>query len=141
VAPVALIHVTLSFTHHISTAHMSSNRNINIISRKQSCTWIQEYLYSNNACNINNDSCNRNTETINACIPVNLYNSVIKIWNNCVQSIHVTVSSIIAYPCISGSWTWNNSVVCISIYVIVIHVHGITISSVTGIYKKYCVVY
>jgi len=37
VAPVASIHVALSFTHRTSTAHMSSNRNLNISNRKYSC--------------------------------------------------------------------------------------------------------
>jgi len=43
VAHVAWIHVARSFTHHISTAHMSSNKNINISNGKQLCNgnkWI-----------------------------------------------------------------------------------------------------
>jgi len=58
--PMALIHVALRSTHHISTTHMFSYRNININNRKQSCTRIQEYPCSNNLCNSSSDLCNRN---------------------------------------------------------------------------------
>jgi len=34
---VTWIHVVLSFIHHISTTHISSNENINISNGKQSC--------------------------------------------------------------------------------------------------------
>jgi len=133
---VVLIHVALSSTHRISIALMSSNRNIiSILVRG-----IPEY-----PCSKNNDSCNRNTETINTCIQVNLCSNVIRTGNNCVQSIHVeviqiyviTISSGIAYPCISGTWTLNNSVRCNSICVTVIRAHEIIVSSIASVYMKY----
>ena len=114
---------------------MSSNRNIISIS----VTWynhvtgIQEY-----SCNRNSDSCNMNIETINACIEVNLYTSVIRTWNSCVQSIcvamiqicKITVSSEIAHKYINGIWTWNNSAECNNIYVIVIDAYEMIVSGV-----------
>jgi len=63
------------FTHRISTAHMFSNENINISNGKQSCNGNTGISISNNSCNIYSDPFNKNTETINACIPVNLCNS------------------------------------------------------------------
>ena len=71
-APVAWIHVALSSTYRISTAQISSNRNIK--TGNNHITRIQEYQCSNNSYNVSSDPCHRNTETINACIPVNLYN-------------------------------------------------------------------
>ena len=77
--PVAWIHVTLSFTHRISTTHMSNN--INIISilviGNNHVTGIHEYPYINNSFNMNRVQCNGNKETIITCIRVNLYNSEI----------------------------------------------------------------
>ena len=136
--PMAWIHVTLSFTHRILIVHMSSNGNINISNWKHHVMGIHKYPCSNNSCNMNIDPCNRNTETINTCISVNPWNSGRRIWNNCVQSIHVamirlyeiTVSSGIAYPCINSTWVWNNSVICNSICVMVIYVHEMTVSGV-----------
>ena len=72
VAPVSWIHVAFSFTHRISTAHMSSNENINISNRKNHVTGIYEYTCSNNG------PYDKNIETIHACIPVNPCNSNIR---------------------------------------------------------------
>ena len=36
---------------------------------------IQEYTCNNNTCNMNGDLYDKKIETINACIPVNIYNS------------------------------------------------------------------
>ena len=143
--------MALSSTHRISTAHMSSNRNIIsiLVTRNSNVTGIQEYLCNNKQRNINSDPCKRNTEIINACILVNLCNSDVWIWYNCVQSIHIAmiqisemmVSSEIVYPCISETWIKNNSVMCNSICVTVIHVHEIMVFSITGIYMKYNIYY
>ena len=87
----------------------------------------------------------RKTGTINACIPVNLCNSDVWTWYNCVQSIYVamiqiyemTVFSEIVCPYISETWIRNNSTTCNSICVTVIHIHEIIVLSVTYIYMKY----
>jgi len=55
---------------------------------------IQEYTCRNNLCNMNNDTGHRNTETVNACVPVNLCNSDVWTWYNCVQSVHVAMIQI-----------------------------------------------
>ena len=68
-------------------------------------------------------------------------------WYNCVQSVHVTMIQIykmtvfseIVCPRISGTWIGNNYIMCNSICVTVIHVHGITMFGVTNIYMKYFV--
>ena len=56
-------------THRISTAHVSSNGNIYV-------TGIQEDTCNNNTCNRNSDLYDKNIKTSNACIPVNIYITV-----------------------------------------------------------------
>jgi len=75
---MAWTHMAPNSTHRISTAPMSSNENINIRNGKQSCNGNTGISMSNNSCNIYSDPYKRNTETINACIPVNLCNRGIK---------------------------------------------------------------
>ena len=71
---VALVHMTLSFTHRISTAHIFGNRNIMSISglQEQACdihvTEIEEYTCNNKPRNSNSDPRNKNTGTIKAYI-------------------------------------------------------------------------
>ena len=45
VAPVAEIHVALSFTHRVPATLMSSNENINRSNGKQSCNWMTGKKY------------------------------------------------------------------------------------------------
>ena len=93
---------------------------------------------------MNNNPYNRNTKTINTYILVNQCNSSVWTRYNCIRSIHVamvqiyeiTVSSEIVYLCISGAWIRNNSVICNSICVTVIHINEITVFSITDIYMN-----
>ena len=75
VAFVARTHVALSFTHRISTAHMSSNEISISVMENNHVTGIKEYTCSNNTCNMNGDPYDKNIETINTCIPLNICNS------------------------------------------------------------------
>ena len=77
-ALVAWIHVALSSTDRILTAHMLSNRNINISTGNNYVMGIQQYTCSNNPCNMKSDPHDKNIKIINACIPVNTCNSDIR---------------------------------------------------------------
>ena len=74
--PVAWIHIALSSTHRISTAHMSNNGNINIIVTKNNHVMgIPDHAYNNNPWDMNSDQCNRNIKTIITYTQVSLCNS------------------------------------------------------------------
>ena len=72
VVSMALVHVALNSTHHISTAHMSSYSISISVTENNHVIGIHKYTCSNYPCNMNNDPCDRNTKTINTCIPMNL---------------------------------------------------------------------
>ena len=60
----------LDSTHRISTAHVSSNRNINISNGKQSCNRNTGMTWNNNTCNKHDDPYDKKIETTQACVTV-----------------------------------------------------------------------
>jgi len=71
------------------------------------------------------------------CISVNICNNDVRTWKNSVQSIYVTISSVITYPCTRGTWTEIIDIQCNNICVAVIQVHGMTVSNVISVNTKH----